>query len=166
MKFQGRITNVLGVSCFLAVTAFGVLVACAGAGGTSSTMGCGSPPPTSPPQLWLVYPMPSATAISDSIGNLIFADVGAGAQGTSIGLSTSGVSVTVGAYTAAPSPLPSPRVTPGPKFGANAPYVAVPIPTLSAASTYTVTFTYPAWADNPPSCTTTETQTLGNFTTQ
>jgi hypothetical protein len=146
-----------------------LLCACGGGVGAdqpTSSPGCGSPPPTTHPQLWLVYPMPNATSIPDNVGSAIFADIAGLQPQDSVTISSPMGQVPVGAFTSAPSPLPSPRVTPGNEFGANAPYVAVPLPTLSPATTYTVNYTYQDWADNPPSCTMMNTQTLGAFTTQ
>ena len=159
--------NLLRVSCPVAFLAVAILAACGGAGGGPSPMvGCGLPPPSPHPQLWLVYPVPGATAVSDSIGALVFADIAGLTPQDSITVSAAGTPVPVGAFTTAPSPLPSPRVTPGAEFGPNVPYIAVPIPTLSPATAYTVNYTFQDFASNPPSCTTTQTQTLGTFTTQ
>jgi hypothetical protein len=145
-----------------------VLVACGGGADPNSpiaTATCGPPPPSAPPSLFLVYPMPGATGVPDDIGIVVVAGV-AGTSQDSVTLSSAGGSVPVGAFTAAPSPLPTPHVTPGAQFGPGVAYSAVPVPTLSPATTYTVKNAYPDWADNPPSCTTTVTQTLGTFTTQ
>lgn len=151
----------------LGFCATALLGACGGAGDpTSPTSFCGSPPPLAHPQLWLVYPMPSATAVPDNIGEVVFADVAGLTPGDSVAISGGGSAVPVGAFTPAPSPLPSPRVTPGAQFGPTVPYIAAPVPTLSPNTTYTVSFTYQDWANNPPSCSTTNTQNLGTFTTR
>jgi hypothetical protein len=102
-----------------------------------------------------------------AIGALIFADISGLTPQDAVALSAAGTPVPVGAFTAAPSPLPSPRVTPGAQFGGpGLPYISAPVPTLSPSTTYTVQFTYQDWADNPPACTTMQSQTLGTFTTQ
>ena len=159
-----RMMRVVRVSFVSSVVAVTLLVACAG-GATNPGVnpGCGFPPPLpAPPAPYLIYPAPNATAVPDNAGVLVFG--GPSASGP-IAIFTSGVSVPIGAFTAAPSPLPSPHATPGAQFS-NYPYYAAPIPTLSPASTYTVTSSYQTWADTPPSCTATATQTLGSFTTQ
>jgi hypothetical protein len=145
-----RFPTVLGVA---------LLVAC-----SSAPTGCGPPPPVAYAQLWLVYPIPGATGVSTSIGEVVFADLDG--ISTQVAILSPAGRVPVGTFTAAPSPLPSPRVTPGSQFGAGVPYVAAPVPTLSATTTYTVSFTNIEWADNPPSCQAYVTQTLGTFTTR
>jgi hypothetical protein len=70
--------------------------------------------------------------------------------------------LTLGIPTAAPSPLPSPIVTP-PLDGI---YFAVPIPTLSAATTYSVGYTYPLYTGHPGACYKQTTVNLGAFVTQ
>jgi len=126
---------------------------------------CGSPPPTAHSQLWLVYPMPLATSVPSNVGTLVFADVNGLSPQDNIQLQ-SGNSVISGTFTAPPSPLPSPRVTPGNEFGSNTPYLALLVPTLSPTTTYTVNYLYVDWANNPPTCQETFTQTLGRFTTR
>lgn len=166
-KIVSAIKKAIRAALPLMLLALAALAACGGSNGDpTSPVGCGSPPPSPHPQLWLVYPMPNATAVPVSIGSLIFADIAGLTPQDLVTVSASGLQVPVGNFTAAPSPLPSPRVTPGSQFGPNAPYVAASVQTLSPATTYTVTYTYQDWADNPPSCTATQTQTLGSFTTQ
>lgn len=151
---------------FGAAAILGVLAACGGGAG-AGVIRCGPPPPSPHPQLWLVYPMPGATQVPIAIGALIFADIVGVTPQDSVAVSAGGTPVPVGAFTAAPSPLPSPRVTPGAQFGGpDVPYISAPVPMLFPSTTYTVRFTYQDWADNPPTCTTMQTQTLGSFTTQ
>src|SRR5579884_123010 len=157
--------RVLRASGSFTILALATVAACGG-GNSISTVSCGSPPPSPHPQLWLVYPIPSATQVPASIGALIFADVGGLTAQDSISVLSASAQVPVGAFTSAPSPLPSPRVTPGADFGPNVPYVAVPVPTLSPSTSYTVNYTFEDWADNPPSCVITQTQILGTLTTQ
>jgi hypothetical protein len=146
--------------------AIAVLAACSGGGGTNpASPGCGSPPPSASPVLDLVYPIPNATAVSEFLGFLVFATGGVSSQ-EFVTLSNANTPVPVGAFTAPPSPLPSPRVTPGSKFSGDVSYVAVPVPTLSPETTYTVSYTYQDFADNPPSCMAPVTLPLGSFTTQ
>ena len=128
-----------------------------GACSSSSPAPCGQTtlPPT---ELFLVYPIAGATAVPTSLGDVVFA-------GTTVGATLSVQSptgpISVGSPTAAPSPLPSPYATPP----LSVPYFAVSVPTLSAATTYSVDFTYSA-SVGPPKCTQLVTKSLGSFTTQ
>jgi hypothetical protein len=158
--------NVVPVSLVCSLAAAALLVACAGGSTTDLAQGCGSPPPSAPPGLWLVYPIPDATAVPDALGSLVFASGGGLNSQDTITLVSASGSVTAGSFTAPPSPVPSPHVTPGSEFSGNVSYVAAPIPTLSPATTYTINFTYPDWADEPPSCSAPVTRGLGSFTTQ
>lgn len=159
--------NVTGGSLAVSLGAIAVLAACSGGGSTDPTSpGCGSPPPSAPPSLYLVYPIPNATAVPDALGTLVFA-TGSGVNSQeSVTLSNAKTSIQVGAFIAQPSPLPSPRVTPGGAFSGDISYVAAPAPPLSPETTYTVSYTYQDWANNPPSCMAPVTEPLGSFTTE
>ena len=87
--------------------------------------------------------------------------------GLGIGVSSPQGNVPVGAPTVAPSPYPSPFATPPPDFAlSRMPYIAVPLPTLSPATTYAVYDYYTDWADNPPLCSAQYVQPVGTFSTQ
>jgi hypothetical protein len=151
---------------FVVIIAIALAAACAGT--ASSDGGCG-PTPYEPFSLhWLAYPMPSAKGVPVSVGELIVGFAGAGGPSSSkqFTLSSKSGPAPLRAYTAAPSPLPSPLATPLPGAQGRAVYFAVPVPTLSPSTTYTATYTYSKWADNPPKCSTNVTQTLGSFTTK
>lgn len=153
---------------FLLVGLFGVgLVACGGGGVTAPAATCGPPPPVPAPFLALSYPEPNATNVPDAFGTLIFVGQTADYFGpSSVTLATAAaVNVPVGAFTAPPSPLPSPYAVPS-GFSGNVPFVAAPIPTLSPSTTYSVTFNYADYSGIPPTCTSTYTNPLGSFTTQ
>lgn len=128
---------------------------------------CGLPPPVPIAELWLSYPQPGATSVPLNIGEIVFAGADTGYFGSdtvSVSSSTQ-ATVPVGAFTAAPSPMPTPFATP-PNSSGNVPYEAVPIPTLSPSTTYNVSYTYRDWSSKPPSCTQKITEQLGAFTTQ
>ena len=135
--------------------------------GAATPNPCGMPPPVPNPFLDLVSPLPGATNVNTSIGLLIFAGMPQGfydnAQVTMT--ASSGVNVPVGAYTAAPSPSPTPYPVPS-GWGGNVPYVAAPIPTLSPATTYSLSYTYLDFNGVPPSCTGPVTLPLGSFSTK
>jgi hypothetical protein len=123
---------------------------------------CGPPPPTSAPQLSLVYPAPGATNVPTDVGLVVF-------EGNSSSLqiamrSSSGAAVALGAPTAAPSPLPTPHAEPTGIIGGA--YFAESVPALSPATTYTLSYTYSAYNGIPPACAGPQTQSLGSFTTQ
>jgi hypothetical protein len=147
---------------------FGLLIgtaALAACSGTPATCGRGPGAPEGalqPVNLLaprLAYPIPSATNVALALGDLVFS----GDPATGLQLQSTIGPVPVGSPTAAPSPLPTPIAPPGP--GAPLTYFALPIPTLSPSTTYSVTWTYLAPADNPPSCKASVTQNLGSFTT-
>jgi hypothetical protein len=151
----------------LPIAAAASIVSCGGAAGTPAdpVATCGSPPPVAIAQLWLAYPVPNATSVPTSIGEIVLAGNPYGRYGTdTITIASSAAQVPVGAFTAPPSPLPSPYATP-PQSSGNVPYFAVPVGTLSTGTTYTVSFTYTDWADNPPTCTQQITKQLGSFST-
>jgi hypothetical protein len=158
-----RLTNYLTVAA-----APLVLAACGGAAGSISAdpqSGTNCPPPTFfPAQLWLSYPMPSTMNVPVSVGQIILANTG-GSGPFSITVTSGAASVPVGAVSRAPSPLPTPYATPGPNTQSNMTvYLAAPIPTLSPATTYTVTASIENGV-NTPQCADITPQTLGAFTT-
>lgn len=150
---------------FTSVIGAALLVACGGGASDPGSSTCGSPPPVALPELWLSYPEPSATAVPRSIGNVVFAYAGNPFQSDTVSITSTAGPVPASTFTAAPSPLPSPHATPA-NYGGNVTYLAVPVPTLAPMTTYTVSYTYTDWADNPPSCQTHVTQPLGTFTTE
>jgi hypothetical protein len=79
--------------------------------------------------------------------------------------SSSGSNVPLGEPTAAPSPIPTPYATPS-TFGGNIPYFAAPIPTLSPATNYSLSYSYSNFNGIPPSCYGPVTRQLGSFTTR
>ncbi len=158
---------------FVAVVAIGITLAgCSTSGGNITPVSraplanCGSPPPVPDPMLWLAYPEPNATGVSTSVGELIFSGFYADYFAPiSIALSSAGGNIAVGTLAAAPSPLPSPYATPPPP-NANLGFIAAPIPTLSPATAYTISWTYVVWDSTPPNCRGSLTRVLGTFTTQ
>lgn len=128
---------------------------------------CGMPPPVPNPFLQLVSPQPGSTNVSTNVGLLIFAGMPQGFydNATVTMTASSGANVPVGAYTTAPSPSPTPYPVPS-GWGGNVPYIAAPIPTLSPATTYTLSYTYLDFNGVPPSCTGSVTLPLGTLTTQ
>lgn len=157
----------------LSFATLSMLSACAGADDhavplatrTPEAVTCGSPPPVPEPAFWLAYPMPGAVDVPTSTGQLIgygFPFFGFGNQ--AVVLASAGGSVSLSDFVAAPSPLPSPYATPPPQQTGEA-YYGLTLPALSAQTTYSASFTYTDWADNPPSCRTQITRPLGSFTT-
>lgn len=108
----------------------------------------------------MALPSSGAAGVPSSIGSLIFlGTVNDGFGSTSVRLNTAlGSSISVGAPTSAPSPLPS-GLNP-----ANA-YFAVPIPTLSPETTYNVNLGVAVQTTVPP-CATSSPTAAGTFTTQ
>jgi hypothetical protein len=106
------------------------------------------------PAFDMVSPAPGATGVPDNLSEIVFAGFGPG----------SGVKLVAGAQTIALGTLePAPTPTPTPQ-GALLEYIAaVPTP-LSAATTYTVEYTYTVSGSNCAPFT--STPTLGSFTTQ
>lgn len=139
-----------------------LLAACGGGHTLSPQATCGPPPPSAAPFLALAYPAPNATNVPASIGILVFA----GSSGNLIIAmqSSTGSSVPLGKPTAAPSPIPTPYATPS-NFSGNVPYFAASIPTLSPATSYSLSYTYRDFNGIPPSCYGPVTQQLGAFTT-
>ena len=143
------------------VSVCAVVLALSGCGGSSSaSTSCGFPPPIPTPiPFWLAYPPTGSTNVGLTIGKLI------GVGGVTLSMTTtSGNSVPLGSPTLAPSPYPTPFATAPPNLGLQQ-YYAVPIPTLSPNTTYTISDSHIAWENNPPSCGTTDTQQVGSFTT-
>lgn len=155
---------------FASIAVLATLSACGGStpGTPTPAATCGPPPPVPVPWLALAYPVPGTTNVKMSVGLLVFAgntyDYYSNPATVSVS-STSGSNVPVGAYTAAPSPMPTPYATPASASG-NIPYLAAPIGTLAPATAYTVRFTYADWNGVAPSCVGQFTQTIGSFTTQ
>lgn len=125
------------------------------------------PPPSpgpAPLPAWLNYPPSGSTNISTRIGEIIAQGA---APGNGLAISVAGPvnsNVPVGTPYAAPSPYPTPFAT-APPQNASYPYMAVPLPTLSPSTTYTVSDIYTDWSDDPPQCSAEYTQTIGTFTT-
>lgn len=141
-----------------------VIAACGGSGSPASNVAtCGPPPPSAAPPLVLVYPIPGAVGVPIALGEAIF--LGPYSLDTVAITSSSGAAVSTGGFMVAPSPLPSPNAAPSNYNPASGPFIAVPVPTLSPATTYSVTYSYQGYADSPPSCTSTVTLPLGSFTT-
>ena len=145
------------------IVAASLLAACGGGNTPSPQATCGPPPPLPLPFIALAYPEPNATGVATSVGVLIFAGY---SGGVNLAMQSSGgVPVPIGSPTAAPSPLPTPYATPA-NFSGNVPYFAAPIPTLSPATKYSLTYTYTDYNGIPPACFGPVTQPLGAFTTQ
>ncbi len=151
------------------ILATAALVAACGGGGSVGgpasqqiTAGATCPPPPAIPTpypAWLAYPPSGSSSVSTSIGQII-------ERGwSSVIIAAGNSTVTAGTPTAAPSPFPTPFATAPPQYDTLGPYIAVPLPTLSPNTTYTVEDQYTGWDDNPPQCSTTLTQTAGTFTT-
>ena len=156
--------NRLVVYAFFALLSGSALVACGGGGTVASRLAtCGPPPPSAPPRLLLIYPVPGATEVPDALGEAVF--LGPYSL-VAVEISSSGGSIPLGAPTVAPSPLPTPNAVPTNYGPGSAPFIAVPVPTLSPATTYTVNYAYQDYANNPPSCTAQVTLPLGAFTTK
>lgn len=151
-----------------AALALGVLCSCGGGFLRSSPQAaatCGPPwtEPT-PYPAWLAYPPSGSTNVATTIGKFI--EKGASPGGLAIIVSSPSGNLPLGTPTAAPSPYPTPFVTPPPNDYVNGPYMAVPLPTLSPATTYTVSDQFMYWSNNPPQCEAPVTQFVGSFTTQ
>lgn len=144
---------------------FAALTACGGEASTHTSLACGSPPPVAIAELWLSYPGPGTTAVPRSIGNVIFAYAGDPFRSDTVMITSSAGSIQTGALSPASSPPPVPHATPA-NYTGSVSYLTVSIPTLAANTTYTVRYTYTDFADNPPTCQTRITQTLGTFSTE
>ncbi len=143
-----------------------VALAACGGGSKAAPPNCGPPPPVPLPVLFLVYPEPNALNVPDSIGEIVFVGQTSSFLGPgTVTVAAPSGNVPVGAFTTPPLPIPTPNATPAGISG-NIPYVAVPVPTLSPATTYALTFSFPDFGGSPPTCRTTQTQSLGSFTTR
>lgn len=125
-----------------------------------------SPGPT-PIPAFLNYPPNGSTNVPVSIGEIIEQGADAPGQGLTIVVASSSGNVPLGTPTIAPSPFPTPFATASPdSVPARSPYVAIPLPTLSRSTTYTVSDTYPGYdPNNPPLCSAPATQFVGTFST-
>ncbi len=124
-----------------------------------------SPGPT-PIPAWLSYPPSGSTNVAFNIGEIIEKGASAPGEGVTITVSSPTGSVSLGTPTIVPTPYPTPFATTPPTFGLpNNPYMAIPLPTLSPSTTYTVNDVYTDWANNPPQCSAQYTQFVGTFTT-
>ena len=150
----------LSAILFALMSAALLLAGCGGGGGTRA---CWPPPTWFPAQMWLSYPIPGSTAVATSIGNVILANTGGSGPVTVTLSSTAGAS-TIDTSGRAPSPLPSPYATPGASSTNMLDYLDYIVPTLSHATTYTVTAAITNETSVPP-CQEITTQTLGTFTT-
>lgn len=128
---------------------------------------CPSPSPSPvPPTPWLNYPPSGSTVVSTNVGEVIVQGPSFGPGGPSIVISDPSGKVPAGLPTIAPSPYPSPFATAPPQNPvAGYAHIAVPLPTLSPSTTYTITNVYTDWADNPPQCSAQYSQLVGSFTT-
>ena len=118
----------------------------------------GAPLPTCPvpvqPAFGMVDPSPGATDVPDNLSDIVFAGSGP----------SSGIKLIAGAQTIAlGNLLPAPTPTQTPQGELPLWTAAVPTP-LSAATTYTVEYTYTISGNDCASFT--STPTLGSFTTQ
>jgi hypothetical protein len=139
-------------------------IAFAACSSNTTIASCGLPPPYPVPEMSLAYPIPGSTNVPIRLGELIFEGDHVGATLT-VESPGAGNPLVLGTPTSAPSPLPTPYATPSGLSGA-VPYFAVPVPTLSAATTYSVSYAYRTFANNPPACIKFATAELGEFTTQ
>jgi|HubBroStandDraft_6_1064221.scaffolds.fasta_scaffold1488208_1 hypothetical protein len=124
---------------------------------------CGVPPP-SQPMLSLAYPEPNTRAVPVTLGSIIFVQEGLVAS-ASVTVTSSHGTLPFVQFGQLPSPLPSPIAPLNPSLPSSENYVALPVPVLKAHTRYTVHFFELVWADNPPVCGSTDTETLGSFTT-
>jgi hypothetical protein len=127
---------------------------------------CGLPPPVPNPFEQLGGPTNGATGVATTIGTIAvngsfpFTAFTGGSASLTL-TAANGTTVAVGPYTA----LPTPAVA-GPGITQIQNAVGGTIPTLAAATTYTVAITYPSFANSPPSCLAPYSMKLGSFTTQ
>lgn len=113
------------------------------------------------PHLFFVYPGNGVTGVSPSIGELVVAGSTSGYRLKVTG--PGGTRVPTGPVGPAPSPLPSPRISPPPDLNR---YSSVTIPPLLPATTYAVSFAYTGITNHVPDCIATVTRQLGSFTTR
>lgn len=155
------------VRALLVLTAGALLAACGG-GASRPTVSASCPPPPGMPTpfpVWLDSPPNASVNVATTIGMLLETGASGPGQNGPIRVSVTSPSgpVALGTATSAPSPLPSPYSTAPPQY--SGPPVAIPLPTLSPNTSYTVSDSYTGWADNPPQCSATLTQIGGSFTT-
>jgi hypothetical protein len=124
---------------------------------------CGQPPPTAAPEALLVYPVSGATGVPDAIGETIVSGDPNIITQMSLEVASTSTSVPIGAFTSAPSPLPSPNALP---TGLYEPLEVAPLPTLSPATTYTVGFRYNVYPSTEPQCADYFYMAVGSFTTK
>jgi len=134
--------------------AAGAMIACSG-----TTISCPAGGPAVI-ELSLAYPIPNATNVPVNLGVVILS----GAFRGIVDVRSPVGPVALGSPTSAPSPLPTPYATPLER--GNVPYFAVPVPTLSPATTYTVSYVQIGPANDPPSCVAPATVNAGSFTTR
>lgn len=135
-----------------------VAALCACGGGTATPHPTPAPCPEfpipAPPDL--LYPMPNATGVPDGNFTLV---VGYGTfppPPAEIAPANGGTAVAAGAWSAPPSPMPSPAATP--RSSSETLYGA-PVPALASHTTFEVDVTV-----GTPPCQ--QTETAGSFTTQ
>jgi hypothetical protein len=154
-----------------------LLEACGGGRGSSGLLptsppagitasACGTTPAEPTPfPAFLNYPPSGSANVPTSIGELIEQGAMGPGKGPAIEVTAGSATVPVGMPTVAPTPYPTPFATAPPDYaGSDFPYLAVPFPTLSPSTTYTVSDVYTGWSDTPP-CTAQITQFVGTFTT-
>ncbi|HEY9180798.1 MAG TPA: hypothetical protein VIO32_08760 [Candidatus Baltobacteraceae bacterium] len=148
------------------------LAACGGGslfGGNHPKISATCPPPPlspTPPPAFLDYPPSGSANVSTSIGQIIEKGADVPGGGITIVVASGSENVPLGTPTTAPSPFPTPFATPPPTFGMIAPYIAIPLPTLSPSTVYTVSDVYAGYdPNNPPQCSAPTTQLVGTFTT-
>ena len=164
---------------------FALVLATAACGGASQPpaqpgyvailVGATCPPPSPIPTPWpavLIYPIPGATNVPTNTASIVFvgsfdATYGPGQYTLT---AAGGVPVALPSPTSAPSPLPSPSATltpDSPYTYLSWPYEAIPIPTLSSATTYSFGYNATGYdAANPPTCRLQYSQGVGTFTTR
>lgn len=169
----------LNKTCAVGLLAISLLAAC-GSGNpvatatqspTQSPKSAATCPPPSPGPTpiaaWLAYPLNGSTNVATNVGEIIEKGASTPGEGVTITISSSAGSVLLGTPAVAPSPYPTPFATTPPTFAlSNLPYMAIPLPTLSPATAYTVNDVYTDWANNPPQCTAQYSQFVGTFTTR
>lgn len=141
-----------------------LLAAACNSGSVHATATCGPPPPTAAPLNFLVYPQPGATNVPDDLGVLVVTNDGGLVSSTSLQISSKTANVPLGAATSVPSPLPTPNA-----IGTGAEYmtlVAVPLPKLSPATAYAVSYRYDIYPASEPQCARFASSPIGSFTTR
>ncbi len=139
------------------VTLVGPLMIAAGGFQTD----CGFPPPTPLPAVQLVAPANGAKGVPANIGSITVAGYPYGYLG-----GVASLLLTPASGSAVTSTAPVPLSSAAPSGGTSPAQYVARIPTLAAATTYTVVLGYTDWANTPPSCAGPATLPLGSFTTQ